>query len=111
MKWLPKFASALLCYGVLASAAVSSAQFTSPADLHGKSIAVATGSAQEAFVRKAYPDSTLLQYQNIPDTVMAVTSGKADASIMSTATADAAKAFKAAMGKVCCSGVEIENTF
>ena len=81
MKWLPKFASALLCYGVLASSAVSSAQFSSPADLHGKSIAVATGSAQEAFVRKAYPDSTLLQYQNIPDTVMAVTSGKADASI------------------------------
>jgi len=36
---------------------------------------------------------------------------KADASIMSTATADAAKAFKAAMGKVCCSGVEIANTF
>lgn len=58
----------------------------SPDDLHGKRIAVAVGSAQEAWVSKHYPDSTILQYDTIPDLVVAVTSGKADATVKDEGT-------------------------
>ncbi len=60
--------------------------YSTPADLHGKRIAVAVGSAQEAWLSKHYADSVILQYDTIPDLVMAVTAGKADATLKDAGT-------------------------
>ena len=68
------------------SGAPSNGLLRSPDDLHGKRIAVAVGSAQEAWVSKHFPDSTILQYDTIPDLVVAVTSGKADATLKDEGT-------------------------
>lgn len=64
----------------------SVAPLASAADMHGKRIAVAMGSAQEAYANRVYADSTILQYQSVPDTVTAVISGKADGAISDEAT-------------------------
>jgi polar amino acid transport system substrate-binding protein len=80
---------ALFAATTLAAEAQSSAsagQFQSAADLHGKRLAVAVGSAQEAWLTKNYPDSIILQYDTIPDLVVAVTSGKADATLKDEGT-------------------------
>jgi polar amino acid transport system substrate-binding protein len=86
--------SALAALCLLATAALSAEPagapsnglLRSPDDLHGKRIAVAVGSAQEAWVSKHFPDSTILQYDTIPDLVVAVTSGKADATLKDEGT-------------------------
>lgn len=67
-------------------AAAPTAPLASPADLHGRRIAVAMGSAQETYASQAYPDATILQYQTVADAVLAVSSGKADASIKDEVT-------------------------
>ena len=73
-----------LCASTVASA--TGTKLTSPADLHGKRIAVAVGSAQEMFVTKNYSDSIILQYDSIPDLAVAVITGKADAALKDEGT-------------------------
>lgn len=55
-----------------------------PADLHGKRIAVLVGSAYEAYATKTYPDSDVQQFQSASDVLTAVRLGKSDASINDT---------------------------
>ncbi len=48
-------------------------------DLHNKLIGVLLGSIHDTYATKAYPDATILQYQNTAELVFALTSGKTDA--------------------------------
>ena len=71
---------------VIPNSAVASTQtthrlITSATDLHGRKIAVQIGTAFVPYVTSHYPDATALQYQSASDVVMAIKSGKAEASL------------------------------
>ena len=55
--------------------------FSSIDDLKDKRIGVLLGSVHDTFVKKNYPNATIMQYKSPPDIVLAVKSGKADAAM------------------------------
>ncbi len=56
-------------------------KITSSSDLHGRKIAAQIGTAYVLYVTTNYPDATTLQYQSASDVIMAIKSGKAEASL------------------------------
>ena len=58
----------------------ASGKLVSPADLKDKKIGVLQGSVFDAWATKTYPQATVLQYRTLADTVLAVKTGKVDAS-------------------------------
>lgn len=79
----PYYANAqVLLVAKAGTGSAAAGQIRSPADFPGKRVAVLLGSAHEAWMRAHYPGSELLQFQSVPDVVLAVTSGKADGGLM-----------------------------
>ncbi|MBS1169975.1 MAG: amino acid transporter rane protein, family / amino acid transporter substrate-binding [Burkholderiaceae bacterium] len=68
------------------SANTSSVKLTSSADLKGKRLGVLLGSVHDTYAMKHYPDATILQYKSPSDMVLAVKSGKVDASFYTRET-------------------------
>ncbi|MBS1187621.1 MAG: amino acid transporter rane protein, family / amino acid transporter substrate-binding [Burkholderiaceae bacterium] len=69
-----------------AAASAGPIQLATPADLKGKRLGVLLGSVHDTYAMKHYPDATILQYKSPSDMVLAVKSGKVDASFYTRET-------------------------
>lgn len=50
-------------------------------DFNGKSLAIGTGSAQEAVIEKEYPNINLMRMDNVPDMIQALRSNLCDGAV------------------------------
>ena len=55
-------------------------------DVRDKTIGVLLGSVYDAYATRTYPQAKVLQYQNVPDMLMALNSGKIDATFYDQAS-------------------------
>jgi len=77
--YYPSGIAAIVKEGDVIDQTGSDGQMRSIEDIEDKRMGVLLGSVHDAYVNKMYPEAEVLQYQNVSDMLIALTTGKVDA--------------------------------
>ncbi|MFA6482729.1 MAG: ABC transporter substrate-binding protein/permease [Bacteroidales bacterium] len=75
MKYLT---SLLILFAVLTGTAPASGKMKGLEDIKNKKIGVLLGSVHDTYATKTFPGAVVMQYQNVPDNLLALSTGKVD---------------------------------